>query len=325
MTNPKWYKESDQITSSTPGYSLNSSTGALTFTASPVDRDEIRNIIYTFKCDVNVGGKVETIERSISVLVHEGGENSYWGQIDAPRGTVLGEVIEGNGSTSTNSFVTLKASLWCGATSIDKSQFTVEWYKTAGYFNSSTGQYEDMKISDTTNTYALQDNGKTLVVYRDGVDSMAHFECRFFCNGVHVETEGIQVVDNADMYFISVSGDKNVYTDSNTQVQLVAGVYKHGNNTLVSASSWNAVVTDSERMGEYENTDDHTFYQITRQSDGTGLFKMNESNMLVPNTGSDKAVKPWIICGASQAQDTSTATASQATKCDVVVQFIATV
>lgn len=333
MSDPHWYKDmpagtaesqrSQYEVTSGSGYSI--TNGALRFLKSPVDKTDIHNITYTFICKVTTGGTTETIQRSITVVCRQGGENSYWGHINADGGTTLGAIIVG-GTTQDRNSTTLKPSLWLGSTDLDESgtPYTVEWYKTAGGAGGA-----DLRITSsmTTEANGLQLDGKNLIVSRKGVDGMAHFECHFLVNGNEVEAEGIQIADNADEYFVSIAGDKNVYTGSGTQVQLVATVYTRVDNKVKQCTNWRAVVTDSERMHEY-NAADYTIQNGAGTTAGSGVFSMLESKMYVPNTTAGGAykdeAKKWLSCGDSAAQDTAVASPADATECDVNVQFIAT-
>jgi len=328
ISDRKWYNENGTEVTTDSIHQVNSATGTLKFVNTPV-RTPYHNLTYTFKCKITQGGTPSIIERSIMVMVNEGGENSYWGNINAPEGTVMGEILSGS-TTTEKKTVTLTPTLWSGANAVSDADYTVKWYKTAGT-KKENGSYEDLEItqgannSDGETIYAL--SGKSLIVGRDAVDGMAHFECRFFVGGNFVEAEGIQIADNADEYFIVIDGDKNVYTDQGGTAKLTAGVYKHKTNDFVACNTWDAVVTDSVRMNEYVKG---THYTI-QPSSGKGLFTMNESNMYVPNTSdnhADYGTGTWLKCDVDQGngtvKDVSVTEASQATMCDVTVQFIAT-
>lgn len=326
MSNPRWYKDMPantpvsgrsayQVTSGTD-YNIDSA-GKLKFLKSPVDRNNIHNITYTFICDVSTGGTTEEVQRTIQVICRQGGENSYWGQIMAPEGTTLGRVLNAQSELVDRNSTTLTPALVQGTG--DVTNFTVKWYKSGAGAGGT-----DVEIKDNTSVTGCTLSGKNLIVGRDAVDSMAHFECHFYVNNVLVEAEGIQIADNADEYFINVSGDKNVYTDSNGTVRLVAALYKAGDNSFVQCDTWKAVVSDSERMNEYDLADYHIETGSASGEEHRGVFTMSEAKMYVPNTGDKKeAGKPWLKCGDSAAQDVAVSDIKQATPCDVNVSITA--
>lgn len=328
LSNPRWYKDmpAGTSTSGRDGYRVVNGSdyrieanGRLQFLKSPVQLNNVHNITYTFICDVTTGGTTEEIQRTIQVLCRQGGENSYWGQILAPQGTTLGQVIGSDGRLTERTSTELTPKLIQGSSEV--SNFNVKWYKTGAGNNGA-----DKEITSNTSISGCTLSGKKLIVAREAVDSMAHFECHYYVNGVLVEAEGIQISDNADEFFINVSGDKNVYTGSNVAVKLVAGVYKSADNSFVQCDNWAAVVTDSERMNEY-NSDDFSIETGAGSEAHRGVFSMSESKMYVPNTSNGAykdTSKKWLKCGDSASGDVAVANTSEATECDVNVQFVAT-
>ena len=302
-----WYKEGNtwKEKATAAGYSFiytDQKQGALTITKSPVDFSALRNINYTFRCEVSVnGGTPQSIERTIMVTVHNGGENSYWGNINAPR-TVL------SGTSGDEYSTTLTPVLYLGSEVI--TNFDVIWKRTS----------DNVTITNASTIEGLQLSGKNLIVNRKGVNGAAHFTCTFLVGGTEVEAEGIQIADKSDNYYINLDGANDVYVGG--KVDITPTLVETENGTAVAVKEWQCVVTDSVRINKYPAS----MYTFNSKS---GVFSMNESNMYVPNVASaTMATQPWLKTDVLQSdgktyKDVPVNSQSDATPCDINVTYTA--
>lgn len=298
ISEAKWTMDGKDIPSTIATWN---NLGELTIFASPIDTSNVHPFNLTFKAKATLNGHIYDVEKSTNLNCVEVSENSYWGAIEASNGTTLDE---------NNAQTELVPHLYLGNNEVDKSKYTVKWYKTkAGGDEAITASQKDY--------WTLSSNG-TLTVMRDGVEGAAHFEAHFYIGGQEVEAEGVALVDVADVFQIDVQGD--TYASENGEITLTVKGYNSKTGAKIPITSISLVATDSIRERTYN---DAYKGSVTINTDKTATIKVQERYWRVP-WGDQQVIGQWCICGDSAADDKYTTNISEATKCEMILLIGAT-
>lgn len=281
---------------------VNPVTGTLTIHKSPigvvVQDNALSPVIIKFSATAKINGHNYKVEKLTSLDFPEVSENSYWGSIEASNGTTLDD---------DNKSTTLTPRLYLNTELV--TDYTVKWFKTGG---NADGTDQELKTSEP-NKWTL--TGKTLTVYRDGVDSAAHFECHFYTQADgEVEAEGVAIIDIADSIQVILSGDTYISENDDAKITIRAVDTKTQADYHITKDDVRVVVTDSLRQRTYNAA----YYSLTSDGSGTALFAMNERYWRVPYSDFQK-VNEWAVVGKTSAADTLTSSLTDATRCEIIL------
>lgn len=206
-------------------FKVNPSTGVLEIIGNLASKTNVDNDTLTFTGKVTVDGVSAVMEKSIEVVIAQGGASSYWGNVSTDN------AILDSGNTTT----ALRTTLMLGGVAV--TGYTVNWYKN---------------VKDSAHKLSNFDATK---VTRDIVDGTTLFIAEFVVSGAVVYTDGISITDQADEYYImtEVSGD---VTDTNTVTVkgTLASTRTKAKATGISSVDWKAyyykVTAEEQSDGE---------------------------------------------------------------------------
>ena len=185
-------------------------TGALEIIGNLASKTNMDNDTLTFTGKVTAGGVSAVMEKSIEVVIAQGGASSYYGRV-WPRDAVLSADVEET---------ELNTELRCGGEVMDPSKYTVTIYKTT----------EQTKFGKTT-------------VKRADVDGTALFIAKFAVGGEVKFTDVCTVVDIADDYSVKTDVSGSI-TDDKTAKVTVTGTLVNARTlakAAVGSCTWTAL------------------------------------------------------------------------------------
>lgn len=206
-------------------FKVNPSTGALEIIGNLASKTNVDNDTITFTGKVTVDGVSAVMEKSIEVVITQGGASSYWGNVSTDN------AILDSGTTSTS----LRTTLMLGG--VVQSAYTIDWYKNV---KDSAHKLSSFNPSNVT---------------RDMVDGTTLFIAVFKVGGQEVYTDGITLTDNADEYYIMTETSGDV-TDTNTVTVkgTLADTRTKAKATGITSVTWTAyyykVTAEEQSSGE---------------------------------------------------------------------------
>ena len=211
-------------------FKVNPSTGVLEIIGNLASKTNVDNDTLAFTGKVTVDGVSAVMEKSIEVVIAQGGASSYWGNVSTDNA-----ILDG-GTTSTS----LRTTLMLGG--VVQSGYTIDWYKNV---KDSAHKLSSFNPSSVT---------------RSDVDGTTLFIAVFKVDGQEVYTDGIALTDQADEYYImtEVSGD---VTDTNTVTVkgTLSNTRTKAKATGISTVAWSAyyykVTAEEQSDGEVNFAD----------------------------------------------------------------------
>ena len=252
-------------TNGTPvgAFEFNSETGALKIVKNLASATNYANDTLDYKVQCVVGGVEYTIEKSFTIEIHDAGQSSYSGWIEASTDTISEKEPE----------AVLSARMKLGLNDLKDSEFSVKWY---------------------CNSQEMTDTLKIITVDRDMVNGVSLFIAEFTPSGssTPVATYGIAITDMSDEYQV-----KYEITSANDQVDVgkpvtvtgkVWNVTTSSEVTLPSTAVWD---TNCYRLGSndtYEaekHSDSNTIEITTDETDVTNSDGTTEQRDVIVSGG----------------------------------------